>query len=229
MENDSKMSGTGWVKDRMVKIHPPREWHPNTARAWANLGEQRILASGRVRRWTWIATTVALASVSLATFPVTREFILASSSEPSISRMNTEAGRKLAPDFTLEDSAGRPVRLSEFRGKVVLLNFWATWCARCQTEIPWFVEFQQTNRDLVVLGVSLDEEGWTAVRPYMREKGVNYRVMLGNDEVVGLYEGLPSLPTTLIIDKSGRIAVMHVGLCSKNDYESEMKALLAER
>ena len=229
MENDSKMSGTGWVKDRMAKIHPPCDWHPNTARAWANLGEQRILASGRVRRWTWITATVALASISLAAFPMTRAFVLASFSEPSVARMNTEAGRKLAPDFTLEDSASQPVRLSEFRGQVVLLNFWATWCIPCQTEIPWFVEFQQTNRDLVVLGVSLDEEGWTAVRPYMREKGVNYRVMLGNDEVVGRYEGLPSLPTTLIIDKSGRIAVMHVGLCSKNDYESEIKALLAER
>ena len=134
----------------------------------------------------------------------------------------------MAPDFTLNDASGTPVKLSGFKGKLILLNFWATWCTPCKREIPWFMEFQQTYRDrgLVVLGVSFDEDGWKSVKPYLDEAKVNYRVMIGNDELAQLYGGLKSLPATLIIDKSGRIASTHVGVVSKGEYETEIETLL---
>jgi cytochrome c biogenesis protein CcmG/thiol:disulfide interchange protein DsbE len=136
--------------------------------------------------------------------------------------------RKPAPDFTLADHTGKPTQLSSLKGKVVLLNFWATWCGPCKVEIPWFIEFQQKYRDqdFVVLGVSLDEDGWKSVRPYMEEKKINYRIMIGNEDVAKEYGGLESLPTTLMLDKEGRIASTHVGLVSKSSYQSEIEYLL---
>jgi len=136
----------------------------------------------------------------------------------------------MAPDFVLGDASGKPVRLSDFRGKVVLLNFWATWCVPCAAEIPWFIEFNKTHQDagFVTLGVSLDEDGWDAVKPYMDQRKINYRVMVGNDDIAQLY-GANSLPTTFLIDKSGRIAATHVGLCSKSEYETDIQAVLNEK
>src|SRR6202043_1495691 len=97
----------------------------------------------------------------------------------------TRGERRAMPDFTLNDASGQPVELSAFRGKVVLLNFWTTSCRQCDGEIPWFMEFQQTYRDhLVVLGVSLDKDGWGAARPYLEQKRINYRVMVDSDDVV---------------------------------------------
>ncbi len=136
--------------------------------------------------------------------------------------------RKPAPDFSLKDSNGTSVKLSDYRGKVVLLNFWATWCGPCKVEIPWFIEFQQQYKDkgFEVLGVAMDDEGWDAVKPYLIQRKLNYRVLLGNDSVTQLYGGVDSLPTTFVIDKEGRIASAHVGLIAKNEYLDEIQSLL---
>jgi peroxiredoxin len=144
----------------------------------------------------------------------------------------TTRDRKPAPDFTLKDASGNSVKLSDFRGKVVLLNFWATWCGPCALEIPWFVEFQQQlkSRGLEIVGVSMDEEGWSAIKPFMAEHKMNYHVLLGNDSVSQLYGGVDSLPTTFIIDRDGRVAVPpHVGLAGKNEYLQEIQSVLNEK
>ena len=82
---------------------------------------------------------------------------------------------------------------------------------------------------LAVVGVSMDDDGWKSVKPYIEEKNINYRVMVGDDEITRIYGGLGALPTTLLIDRAGRIAMTHVGLVAKNTYEENVRAVLAER
>ena len=118
------------------------------------------------------------------------------------------------------DANGSRVKLSDYKGKVVLLNFWATWCGPCKIEIPWFIEFGKAynSRGFAVLGVALDKGGWKAVKPFVTQKGMNYPVVVGNDSVAELYGGIDSLPTTFLIDRDGGIASTHVGLVSKSEY-----------
>jgi cytochrome c biogenesis protein CcmG/thiol:disulfide interchange protein DsbE len=153
----------------------------------------------------------------------------ASNDESGVRAVRTLKDRKPAPDFKLKDAGGQVVKLSDYKGKVVLLNFWATWCGPCTLEIPWFEQFQQDYRSkgFEVLGVSMDEDGWEVVKPYIAEHKINYRVLLGNDSVGELYGGVDSLPTTFIIDREGRFAFPpHVGLAGKNEYLSEIQTLL---
>jgi peroxiredoxin len=137
--------------------------------------------------------------------------------------------RKPAPDFMLTDAKGASIKLSDYKGRVVLLNFWATWCGPCKIEIPWFVEFQNKYKDrgLAVLGVSMDEDGWQTVRPFIAAHNMNYRVAIGTDQVARRFGGIASLPTTFIIDQEGKIAAVHIGLVSKTNYAGEILDLLA--
>ena len=152
-----------------------------------------------------------------------------SSETKAASRPSKE--RKPAPEFTLKDANGSTVKLSDYRGKVVLLNFWATWCGPCALEIPWFIEFEQQfkARGFEVVGISMDEDGWTAIKPYATEHRMNYRVLLGNDSVSDLYGGVEALPTSFVIDREGKIATVHVGLAEKNEYIDEIQGLLTEK
>jgi peroxiredoxin len=136
--------------------------------------------------------------------------------------------RRDAPEFALKDANGKTVHLSEYRGKVVLLDFFATWCGPCKIEIPWFIEMERKNKDkgFAVLGVSMDDEGWEIVKPFLAQMGVNYRVVIGNDATGQLYGGVEALPTTFLIDRQGKIAATHVGLASKRDFEDGVQQLL---
>ena len=125
--------------------------------------------------------------------------------------------RNPAPDFEVKDANGRTFRLADYKGKVVLLNFWATWCGPCKVEIPWFIDFERTYKDrgFAVVGISLDDDGWEAVKPYVDARKVNYRVALGSALIEQLYgggDGIQSLPTTFIIDRDGKVADVHIGL-----------------
>jgi len=137
--------------------------------------------------------------------------------------------RKEAPEFTLKDADGKVVHLADYRGKVVLLDFFATWCGPCKIEIPWFTELERKNKDrgFSVLGVSMDDEGWEVVKPFLVELGVNYRVVIGNDQTAQLYGGVDALPTTFLIDQAGKIAAVHVGLAAKKDFEDGIQQLLS--
>jgi peroxiredoxin len=176
--------------------------------------------TNRVSRLAAVAV-IALSFLSLACYTV-QTFANAA--------VKPEKDRRAAPDFALKDANGNSVRLSDYKGKVVLLDFWATWCGPCKVEIPWFIQFEQQYKDkgFAVLGVSMDEDGWNVVKPFIEEHKMNYRVALGNDQVSELYGGLDSLPTTLLVDRSGRIAKIHIGLETGRDgFENEITNLLA--
>lgn len=145
--------------------------------------------------------------------------------------LKAEADRNQAPEFALEDANGQIVKLSDFKGKVVLLNFWATWCTPCRIEIPWFVDMEREFKDegFAVIGVSMDEDGWDVVKPFIRDLKVNYRMVLGTEELAQLYSGVQALPTSFVIDRSGRIASVHMGIVSRNVFEEEIRALLQDK
>jgi peroxiredoxin len=137
--------------------------------------------------------------------------------------------RKAAPNFSLDDSQGKVLKLSDFHGKVVLLDFWATWCHGCKTEIPWFMEFHKKYESdgLAVIGVSMDDDGWKSVKPFLTEWKIKYPIVVGNQELGKLYS-VESMPVTLLIDREGRIAETHAGVVQKDSFEKELKDLLGE-
>jgi peroxiredoxin len=151
----------------------------------------------------------------------------ACSNRPAAARASVKG--KPAPEFALKDANGQTVHLADYKGKVVLLDFWATWCGPCKIEIPWFMEFEQQFKDrgFAVVGVSMDEDGWTAVKPYLVRMKVNYRILLGNDQVGTQYGGVDSLPTTFLIDRQGKIASVHIGVSTgKEEFKDAIVHLL---
>ncbi len=136
--------------------------------------------------------------------------------------------RKPAPDFELKDATGKVVHLSDYKGKVVLLDFWATWCGPCGIEIPWFTEFQRKYKDrgFTVLGIAMDDSGWKDVKPFVADKKINYKIVLGDDKTSDQYGDVEALPTTFVIDREGRIASVHVGLVDKKEFDDAIQQLL---
>lgn len=124
---------------------------------------------------------------------------------PLSAELSRPAARKPAPAFALPDEHQSRRQLSTFKGKVVLLDFWATWCAGCKVEIPWFVEFQKKYRPqgLSAIGVAMDDEGWKTVAPYLAEHPIGYTIVAGDAAVAERY-GVAALPVTVLIDRRGR-------------------------
>lgn len=138
--------------------------------------------------------------------------------------------RKAASEFALQDSLGKTASLKDYRGKIVLLDFWATWCHGCKEEIPWFADFDRKYgaKGLAVVGVSLDGDGWKVVKPFIQSTNVPYRILLGNDATAKDY-GIQNMPDTFLIDREGRIAAAYSGLVDKDDVERNIQAMLSER
>jgi cytochrome c biogenesis protein CcmG/thiol:disulfide interchange protein DsbE len=138
--------------------------------------------------------------------------------------------RKPLPQVALTDSNGAPVNLAVYKDRVVLLDFWATWCEGCKEEIPWFMEFQDKyNRTgLTVVGASLDDDGWKSVKPYLREHKINYPIVLGTFESAKQFGVDKGMPVSVLIDRAGKIADIHPGMVDKAAFEHEIQTLLRE-
>src|SRR5260370_13486256 len=139
-----------------------------------------------------------------------------------------EATLEPAPDFELKSLDGRAVKLSDFRGKVVVLNFWATWCAPCRVETPWLVDLyrQYKEQGLEVVGVSMDDGDQEHVADFVKEMGINYTVIMGNHTVGDAYGGARFLPQTFFIGRDGKIIKHGFGIKSKSDLEDAIKQSL---
>ena len=146
--------------------------------------------------------------------------------------------RKHAPAFLLEDASGKKVALAAYRGKVVLLDFWATECGGCVTEMPGFMELAQAykKKDLAVVGVSMDilyedlknsEEAWSRVKPFVQMHKVNYPILMGDNLVTTRFD-IKAMPVTYLIDKSGRIAAVFVGIVDQPNVEANIQTMLKE-
>ena len=176
-------------------------------------------------RWT----LAVLASIALAWTTIAAEmpWLIEGAFAPAMTSCPADA--KPATDFTLKDVNNRDVKLSSFRGKVVLLDFWATWCGPCKLEIPWFLEFQQKfGKDgLQVIGVSVDDT-LAKMKPYVAEMKMTYPVLQGlnRDDLVDAYGATVALPTTVMISRDGKVCSRHIGLTGKDVFEAEIAMLL---
>jgi peroxiredoxin len=134
-----------------------------------------------------------------------------------------------APDFALASLDGKTLRLSDYRGKAIVLNFWATWCEPCKVEMPWFIELQNKYRQqgLQVLGVAMDDSGPKEIGEFAQKMGVNYPVMIGKEAVGDQYGGIPYLPSTFYISRDGKVIDRVSGLVSKSEIEADIQKALA--
>jgi cytochrome c biogenesis protein CcmG/thiol:disulfide interchange protein DsbE len=156
----------------------------------------------------------------------------AAGDSPGIRAALVPAGqRQAAADFALRDASGKTAKLRDYRGKVVLLDFWATWCTGCKQEIPWFSEFQQKYgaKGFAMLGVSLDAGGWKVLKPFLADHNVPYRMLLGDQRIAQRY-GIQNMPDTFLIDRNGRVAAAYqAGLVDKDDVEANIRTVLDRR
>jgi len=135
---------------------------------------------------------------------------------------------KAAPDFTLKTLDGRLVRLSQFRGKTVLVNFWATWCAPCRVEMPWLAAFydRYRSRNFEIVGVAMDDGDRDRVAEFVQETRVKYTILLKDDAVGPAYGGARFLPQSFFVGRDGRILAHMIGMRSKENFEADIMAAL---
>jgi cytochrome c biogenesis protein CcmG/thiol:disulfide interchange protein DsbE len=157
-------------------------------------------------------------------------FAIAAAQSTVRANLHPASERKAAADFSLRDADGKTATLGEYRGKVLLLDFWATWCTGCKQEIPWFVDAQKkfgADR-LVVVGVSLDGDGWKVLKPFLAQHPIPYRIVLGDDATAQKF-GIQAMPDTFLIDRQGRVAAAYRGgLVDKANMEANLAALVSE-
>jgi peroxiredoxin len=183
-------------------------------------------------RWIIAALAGVGAGVLTASMMMPRQSVMIddakSSGEPGATPV-CKSDKKADLSFTVKDMNGAKVRLADFKGKVILVNFWATWCAPCKAELPAFVELYSRYKDkgLVILGVSGDDDAET-LRAFSSEWKLNYPILVGRDEeaLLDSYGPLIGYPTSVIVGRDGAVCGRHIGPATKEEFEKEIKALL---
>jgi thiol-disulfide isomerase/thioredoxin len=136
--------------------------------------------------------------------------------------------KQKAQNFSLKTADGKVIELAKLKGKVVVVNFWATWCPPCRAEIPDFIKVynQYKLKGLEIVGIALDKDGWDAVKSFINKMRINYPIVLGNENITRSYGSFKGIPTTFIIDKNGYIVDRQAGKLSKQALEQILKPLL---
>ena len=254
MATDDDQELEDWVDDRMATLEPNERpdvdagldvLQDRQTRRTPSIGAWMVLGAAVLWAGVMLVTVGPLApqptpeaSLSLAEGPANDRFapaapppVAAERTAPTHAGIFAVADRTPAPDFSLPDAEGDTATMADYDGRVLLLNFWATWCQPCKAEMPWFVAFEDvlSSQGFSVLGVSVDQPGWDIVRPFLEERPVNYRIALADTaERSAPFGPMTILPTTWLIDREGRIASEHIGLVDRELLESEIRQLLAE-
>lgn len=181
-----------------------------------------------------VRIAVALGVLALAAAVVFIAFsgtIAKSDQRASVSETIAEARgteKAPAPEFNLKNLSGKEVKLSDYKGKVVIVNFWATWCGPCRAEIPSFVSLRERyhGRGLEIIGISLDEGDQESVGAFAERFNINYPIVLGTMETVEAYGPMNAIPTTFVIDRQGQVRSRHLGMMSFSEIEEAIKDLL---
>jgi peroxiredoxin len=232
-----------WIDERLAFLTPHETWSPDFRLAQSSF-RKRLATSNRswsrMIGWSVVLVTASLIiAVVLTSAPAPRvlaqrcvdcSIALWQSISPNATaevKLIAISNRLPAPDFTLTDESGKSVRLSDRKGQVVLVNFWATWCGGCQVEIPWFRDLynDHKNAGLDAIGISMDSDGWTSVKPYLNEKPIPYTIVIGNDSTAKDFH-VTAMPVTVLIDREGKIAATHSGIIAKATYQAEIESLL---
>ena len=201
-------------------VEPPR---PSRKSAWLAMGAV-VVALGLL----WLAPGVGQDATQQASSSTPGAADEGQVADPDEAISALAVGKPAPLQFTMQDMNGVDVKLASFKGKVILLNFWATWCGPCQEEIPSLVELQHLYGDqLVILGVSIDDP-LSKLKPYATKMHMNYPVLVGKDrqDVQDAYGPLFGIPVSVFVDRDGKIWKRHAGIASKDQFEREIQALL---
>jgi thiol-disulfide isomerase/thioredoxin len=179
-------------------------------------------------RMKWVIAAVSALGLAFLTLNSSEVFDFSAHASGSTCPANAKPAKL---NFTLQDFTGKTVKLSDYKGKVILLDFWATWCEPCKLEIPWFIEFQKKYgaNGFQAIGVSVDDTA-AQLTPYVARMKMNYPVLQGkdHDDIQNAYGPLVGIPVTVVISRDAKMCVKHLGISSKENFEKEIKSLLAQ-
>ena len=186
---------------------------------------ERIPATTPKRNSSVLIVVIVAVAAMLAFAPYMARRARNNSGNPS-----SEIKGKLAPEFSLQSLQGQTVHLADFRGKAVLLNFWATWCQPCKIEMPWLEQMQQQYgpQGLQIVGIAMDDASKEDIAKFTKEMGVNYPILLGKESVGDAYGGVQFLPSTFFIDRNGKFVDRVFGLKSRSEIEDDIKLSLSQ-
>jgi thiol-disulfide isomerase/thioredoxin len=190
-----------------------------------------------MKKSVWIVVAILAVIVVAAHYADKATRLSHTSASTALARSDASGAAKAAPDITLKDLDGKDVSIAGYKGKVVLVNFWATWCEPCKVEIPWLIEMQQKYgaKGFTVLGVAMDDEGRSAVAPFVQkekfdvrggESQMNYPIVIGNDSAADKFGGLLGYPTSVLIGRDGKVIKRITGLISYDEISKTIESQL---